>query len=209
MPIGHTALPRAWSKHTQAKETKGEEKSGEQGAAAAEGGKQAGKKAGDGGEDGAGAEGVGGEKGMKKKAGRVVGGVAVKQAAQEDEGFREFLEGFAYALFTVPEDAVSAMKALDSSIFQGRLLHVLPAHRPPPKKDEDANLQAKTLKERREEERKKREAGGDTRAWSSFYMRPDTQFATPAAATGGAAPAAAAGAAFQSSLPIPSPTSSR
>ncbi|CAI5980912.1 unnamed protein product [Closterium sp. NIES-64] len=35
-------------------------------------------------------------------------------------------------------------------------------------------MQAKTLKERREEERKKCEAEGDTRAWSSFYMRPDT-----------------------------------
>ncbi|CAI5993639.1 unnamed protein product [Closterium sp. NIES-64] len=229
MPIGHTALPRAWSKHTQAKETKGDGGTGGKGAAAEGGGKQGGVEA-------AADGGKGGERGEsergKKKTGKVVGGVAVKQAAQEDEGFREFLEvmerggkkkvwandtadgdggggggvgkgrgggayggaysphmriptvllsyrqrreddlrtllapygslaevhlvvdhhtklskGFAYALFTVPEDAVRplslsssravcctacrAMKALDSSIFQGRLLHVLPCYEGP------------------------------------------------------------------------------
>ena len=32
----------------------------------------------------------------------------------------------------------------------------------------------KTLKQRREEERKAAEASGDTRAWNSLFMRPDT-----------------------------------
>lgn len=33
---------------------------------------------------------------------------------------------------------------------------------------------SKTLKKRREEERKAAEASGDTRAWNSLFMRPDT-----------------------------------
>ncbi|MCL7028878.1 hypothetical protein MKW94_017973, partial [Papaver nudicaule] len=36
-------------------------------------------------------------------------------------------KGIAYVLYTLPEFAVRAFEELDNSIFQGRLLHILPA----------------------------------------------------------------------------------
>ena len=41
-------------------------------------------------------------------------------------------KGIALAQFAEPSDAVDAHAALDGTVFQGRLLHVLPGHRPPP-----------------------------------------------------------------------------
>lgn len=40
--------------------------------------------------------------------------------------------------------------------------------------DVSASQTSKSFKQKREEERKASEAGGDTRAWNSLYMRPDT-----------------------------------
>ena len=39
---------------------------------------------------------------------------------------------------------------------------------------DSANQGLKTFKQKREEERKASEASGDTRAWNSLFMRPDT-----------------------------------
>ncbi len=39
--------------------------------------------------------------------------------------------GLAYVQFSFAEDAVRALEELDGSIFQGRLLHVLPARAAP------------------------------------------------------------------------------
>lgn len=102
------------------------------------------------------------------------------------------------------------MEEVDNSIFQGRLLHVMPArHKYQSDKREyvafaikvswftasiiyyDLELYSllfylldrfgnstvrgpKTLKQRREEERKASEASGNTKAWNSLFMRPDT-----------------------------------
>ena len=41
-------------------------------------------------------------------------------------------KGIALAQFESPADAVAAHAALDRSVFQGRLLHILPGQRPPP-----------------------------------------------------------------------------
>lgn len=41
-------------------------------------------------------------------------------------------------------------------------------------RNDDPSQGSKTLKQRREEERKASEASGDTRAWNSLFMRPDT-----------------------------------
>ncbi|GLT59947.1 hypothetical protein SLA2020_327400 [Shorea laevis] len=87
-------------------------------------------------------------------------------------------KGIAYILYSLPESAARALEELDNSIFQGRLLHVMPA-----KEKDISNKQAaavsttqssKTFKQKREEERKAAEASGDTRAWNSLFMRPDT-----------------------------------
>ncbi|XVE88498.1 hypothetical protein DITRI_Ditri19aG0074000 [Diplodiscus trichospermus] len=85
-------------------------------------------------------------------------------------------KGIAYVLYKVPECAVRALEEVDNSIFQGRLLHVMPAKlkRPTGKQDDSANQGSKTFKQKREEERKASEASGDTRAWNSLFMRPDT-----------------------------------
>ncbi|ESQ55405.1 hypothetical protein EUTSA_v10024436mg [Eutrema salsugineum] len=85
-------------------------------------------------------------------------------------------KGIAYILYPIPESAARAMKELDNSIFQGRLLHILPAkHRETSDKlvNETSNL-PKTFKQKREEQRKASEAGGNTKAWNSLFMRPDT-----------------------------------
>ncbi|KAK1422809.1 hypothetical protein QVD17_18098 [Tagetes erecta] len=84
-------------------------------------------------------------------------------------------KGIAYILYALPESAARALEELDNSIFQGRLLHIMPAKQKivPVKDNESANL-SKTFKQQREEKRKKSEIGGDTRAWNSLFMRPDT-----------------------------------
>ncbi|ONI11422.1 hypothetical protein PRUPE_4G106000 [Prunus persica] len=87
-------------------------------------------------------------------------------------------KGFSYVLYTLPESAERALEELDGSIFQGRLLHVMPAKQKNPTEklgaDNSASQGSKTLKQRREDERKASEASGDTRAWNSLYMRSDT-----------------------------------
>ncbi|KAK8664519.1 hypothetical protein V6N13_084305 [Hibiscus sabdariffa] len=87
-------------------------------------------------------------------------------------------KGIAYVLYKVPECAVRALEEVDKSIFQGRLLHVMPAKlkKPADKReiDDSANQGSKSFKQKREEQRKASEASGDTRAWNSLFMRPDT-----------------------------------
>ncbi|ONK55952.1 uncharacterized protein A4U43_C10F2630 [Asparagus officinalis] len=86
-------------------------------------------------------------------------------------------KGIGYVLFKLPECAVRAMEELDNSIFQGRLLHIMPAK---PQKlsteklESDIGQDKKSFKQRREDQRKASEASGDTRAWNSFFIRPDT-----------------------------------
>ncbi|KAJ4846493.1 hypothetical protein Tsubulata_039981 [Turnera subulata] len=85
-------------------------------------------------------------------------------------------KGFAYIHYTDTESAARALEELDNSIFQGRLLHVMPAKEKTPSKKTDASTSqgSKSFKQRREEEKKASEAGGNTKAWNSLFMRPDT-----------------------------------
>ncbi|XP_059625084.1 uncharacterized protein LOC132268271 isoform X2 [Cornus florida] len=87
-------------------------------------------------------------------------------------------KGIAYVLYALPESAARALEELDNSIFQGRLLHIMPAkQKSAPEKQEinfSVNQSSKTLKQQREEEEKKSEASGNTQAWNSLFMRPDT-----------------------------------
>ncbi|XP_073154401.1 uncharacterized protein [Henckelia pumila] len=85
-------------------------------------------------------------------------------------------KGFAYILFALPESAARALVEMDNAIFQGRLLHIMPA-KPKNingKQDDFDKHPSKTLKQQREEERKASEARGNTQAWNSLYMRSDT-----------------------------------
>ncbi|XP_050368139.1 multiple RNA-binding domain-containing protein 1 [Argentina anserina] len=85
-------------------------------------------------------------------------------------------KGIAYVLYSQPESAQRALEELDGSIFQGRLLHVMPSKQkhPAPGADDSANQASKSLKQQREEKRKASEASGDTRAWNSLFIRTET-----------------------------------
>ncbi|XP_042520467.1 multiple RNA-binding domain-containing protein 1 isoform X2 [Macadamia integrifolia] len=88
-------------------------------------------------------------------------------------------KGIAYVLYTIPESALRALEELDNSIFQGRLLHIMPAKQQNPSEKQQSSVAAgqtsKTFKQKREEQKKASEAsGGDTQAWNSLFMRPDT-----------------------------------
>ncbi|KAG7819629.1 hypothetical protein KL928_002303 [Ogataea angusta] len=81
-------------------------------------------------------------------------------------------KGFAYVKFTSPDDAVKAYLELDKQIFQGRLLHILPAEA---KKDHtltDFDLANLPLKKQREL-KKKYEASKAQFSWNSLYMNND------------------------------------
>ncbi|KAL7089774.1 hypothetical protein ACP275_13G203400 [Erythranthe tilingii] len=83
-------------------------------------------------------------------------------------------KGFAYVLFALPESAARALEEMDSSIFQGRLLHVMPAKQKyVPDMQEHSiagNLSSKTFKQHKVLERKASEASGNTRAWNSLFL---------------------------------------
>ncbi|CAN1846238.1 Probable RNA-binding protein 19 [Linum perenne] len=87
-------------------------------------------------------------------------------------------KGFAYVRYTRPDTATRALEELDNTIFQGRLLHVMQAKKKytsdKPEYASRVDEGLKTLKQRREEQKKEAEAGGDTRAWNSLFMRSDT-----------------------------------
>ncbi|KAL6502396.1 hypothetical protein OROHE_024674 [Orobanche hederae] len=82
--------------------------------------------------------------------------------------------GLAYVLFAIPEAAARALKEMDSSIFQGRLLHVMPAKQKNQSDVPEINNASKTLKQQRISERKESEATGNIRACNTLFMRPDT-----------------------------------
>nr|CAD1827624.1 unnamed protein product [Ananas comosus var. bracteatus] len=94
-------------------------------------------------------------------------------------------KGIGYVLFSLPESAIRALEDLDNSSFQGRLLHVMPAK---PQNDEklESNhvVENKTFKQLRADQRKASEASGDTQAWNSLFMRPDTVVENIARKTG-------------------------
>ena len=90
-------------------------------------------------------------------------------------------------------NASRAMEELDGSIFQGRLIHLLPARRPPSGDAVGANLNGENFNgedgadgnfKRSREERLKRDAGTNRAAWNSLFMRQDTVAAAVAAKYG-------------------------
>ncbi|KAG5531353.1 hypothetical protein RHGRI_026095 [Rhododendron griersonianum] len=87
-------------------------------------------------------------------------------------------KGIAYVAYTLPESAARALDELDNSIFQGRLLHVMPAKQKHNSEKQESNAFAKeslkTFKQKKQKERKSLEASGNTQAWNSLFMCPDT-----------------------------------
>lgn len=84
--------------------------------------------------------------------------------------------GIAFAQFTVPQQAVSAMLELDGKIFAGRLLHVLPAKPRPETKRNMVRREAggSTFKSDRDEKRRElARSGDDSAAQHAFHIAPD------------------------------------
>ena len=67
-------------------------------------------------------------------------------------------KGIAYVKFQVPEDALRALRELDMSPFQGRLMHVLPAQRSP--------AEAATAAEKQREHGQEKVSRRDAKNWA-------------------------------------------
>jgi len=73
-------------------------------------------------------------------------------------------KGFAFVMFMMPEHAVSAFNALDGTIFQGRMLHLLPARA----KKETEEGDDISFKKKKEAELKKKSVQAHT--WNSLFL---------------------------------------
>lgn len=81
-------------------------------------------------------------------------------------------KGIAFALFEDSERAVSAYQSLDGIVFQGRILHILPAAAKREKKLDDFALSRLPLKKQRQIQRKS-DAASTFFNWNAMYMNAD------------------------------------
>ncbi|XP_049848370.1 probable RNA-binding protein 19 [Schistocerca gregaria] len=86
-------------------------------------------------------------------------------------------KGFAFVLFSSPTSAIEAYSALDGNIFQGRLIHILPARDPlsDPSKDHstsDTRCGFQSTFQAKKSADVKRSAMRDYN-WNSLFIRPD------------------------------------
>ncbi|CCD22631.1 RNA-binding ribosome biosynthesis protein MRD1 NDAI_0A04750 [Naumovozyma dairenensis CBS 421] len=92
-------------------------------------------------------------------------------------------KGFAYILFKDPKDALQAYIELDKQIFQGRLLHILPADERKTHRLDEFDLKNMPLKKQREL-KKKDNASRQTFSWNSLYMSQDAVLGSVASKLG-------------------------
>jgi multiple RNA-binding domain-containing protein 1 len=85
------------------------------------------------------------------------------------DNFSKKPKGFAYITFMFPEHALKAFNELDGTIFQGRMLHIIPAK----SKDEtNKDGDVKSVKEKRELEKKKQAQKGHN--WNTLFVNQDS-----------------------------------
>jgi len=105
--------------------------------------------------------------------------------------------GFGYVTFAASAAARAALLALDGATFQGRVLRVVAAERPPARRgtrdgdsagggddcdgDGGGDVPGPSTGFRVQREAQRRAGAGDARAWSALYLRPDTVAAAVAA----------------------------
>ncbi|ONH68089.1 Multiple RNA-binding domain-containing protein 1 [Cyberlindnera fabianii] len=92
-------------------------------------------------------------------------------------------KGFCYIKFANPDEAVDAYIELDKQIFQGRLLHILPAEAKKDHKLDEFDLKNLPLKKQREL-KKKYDASKQQFSWNSLYLSTDAVMDTIAADLG-------------------------
>ncbi|KAJ3220780.1 hypothetical protein HK099_004023 [Clydaea vesicula] len=79
-------------------------------------------------------------------------------------------KGYGFVLFLIPENAVKAYSALDGSIFQGRLLKIIPAREKVlPEDEDDAKISFKDKKEKQLRKASMKNEGN----WNSLFMNSD------------------------------------
>ena len=88
-------------------------------------------------------------------------------------------KGLGYVQFVEPDDAASALIALDGRDFQGRLMHILPSTDKKIQKLTDFEISKLPLKQQRAIKRKN-EASTSIFSWNSLYMNPDAVLASVA-----------------------------
>ncbi|KAI5952730.1 MRD1 [Candida jiufengensis] len=92
-------------------------------------------------------------------------------------------KGFVYIQFNNTEDAVNAFESQDKQIFQGRLLHILPADKKKSHRLDEFDLKNLPLKKQREL-KKKEQAAKTQFSWNSLYMNTDAVMESMAAKLG-------------------------
>lgn len=92
-------------------------------------------------------------------------------------------KGFVYIQFINTDDAVNAFESLDKQIFQGRLLHILPADKKKSHRLDEFDLKNLPLKKQREL-KKKALASKSQFSWNSLYMNTDAVMDSMAAKLG-------------------------
>ncbi|CEP61586.1 RNA-binding ribosome biosynthesis protein MRD1 LALA0_S03e06194g [Lachancea lanzarotensis] len=92
-------------------------------------------------------------------------------------------KGFAYVMFKNPDDAVTAYVELDKNIYQGRLLHILPADEKKSHRLDEFDLKNLPLKKQRALKRKAN-ASQDSFSWNSLYMSQDAVLSSVATKLG-------------------------
>ena len=113
-------------------------------------------------------------------------------------------KGLAYATFALPEDGVKCIDVLDGAIFQGRILHVLPAKRAPTnaekntlggvgritvinddnREDNDDENDPNNNSYKKQKEQMRKADAADKKAWNALFMRQDTVLSAVAAMYG-------------------------
>lgn len=92
-------------------------------------------------------------------------------------------KGFVYIQYKNSKDALDAYESLDKQIFQGRLLHILPAKEKKTHRLNEFDLQNLPLKKQREL-KKKDQAAKSQFSWNSLYMNADAVLESVAAKMG-------------------------
>ncbi|KAK5003083.1 hypothetical protein LTR28_010607, partial [Elasticomyces elasticus] len=82
------------------------------------------------------------------------------------------IKGFAFVQFNDPDAAIEVFQSMDGKIFQGRLLHVLPAASKRETTLDDFALSKLPLK-KQQQIKKRREAASSTFNWNALYMNAD------------------------------------
>lgn len=92
-------------------------------------------------------------------------------------------KGFAYIQFSESQDALKAYKNVDKKIFQGRLLHVLPANAKKDNRLDEFELKNLPLKKQKEL-RRKAAAAKQQFSWNTLYLNTDAVMESVAAKLG-------------------------